>query len=142
MFILFLLVLGCLLVHCVLSTARTSQSEPVYLLLRHSNLVVVVVGQPTSNPPQIKFIHTHQKIRNNPLSHRSSRDLPLFLQKIAWMASSSEAWLVARSSSCHVVHGLLQSSSWTRALLFMLDMNAPILSASTMLGSLLHCLEK
>jgi hypothetical protein len=35
----------------VLGTARTSQSEPVYLLLRRSNLVVVVVGQPTSNPP-------------------------------------------------------------------------------------------
>ena len=42
----------------------------MYLLLRRSNLVVVVVGQPTSNPPQIEFIHTHQKIRNNPLSHQ------------------------------------------------------------------------
>ena len=41
----------------------------MYLLLRRSNLVAVVVGQPTSNPPQIEFIHTHQKIRNNPLSH-------------------------------------------------------------------------
>ena len=66
---LFLLVLGCLQVHSVLGTTRTSQSELVYLLLRRSNLVVVVVGQPTSNPPQIEFIHTHQKIRNNPLSH-------------------------------------------------------------------------
>ena len=67
--ILFLLVLGCLQVHGVLGTARTSQSEPVYLLLRRNNLVVVVVGQPMSNLPQIKFMHTHQKIRNNPLSH-------------------------------------------------------------------------
>ena len=37
---------------------------------RRNNLVVVVVGQPTSNSPQIEFIHTHQKIRNNPLSHQ------------------------------------------------------------------------
>jgi hypothetical protein len=65
LFILFLLVLGCLQVLGVLGTARTLQSEPVYLLLRRSNLVVVVVGQPTLNPPQIEFIHTHQKIRNN-----------------------------------------------------------------------------
>ena len=40
----FLLVLGCLQVHGVLGMARTSQSEPVYLLLRRNNLVVVVVG--------------------------------------------------------------------------------------------------
>jgi hypothetical protein len=58
------------------------------------------------------------------------------------MASSPKAWLVARSSNSHVVHRLQRPSSWTSASLVVPEMNTLIMSASTISGSSLHCLEK
>jgi hypothetical protein len=69
------------------------------------------------------------------LVHGLNLRLAIVFAKVAQTASSLEAWLVARSSSSRIIQGLLPPSSWTRALLVVLEMNALIMSTSMMLGS-------
>ena len=76
------------------------------------------------------------------LASSSRFTLPLRWSKIAPTTSLPEAWLVAMLRSSLVVHGPLRPSLWTRNSQVVRDRKAPMMSASTTLGSSLHYREK
>ena len=68
--------------------------------------MVVVVGQPTSNPPQIEFIHTQQKIRKNPLSHPD--DTPTTIEE-AYSSPNADLWKEAVRSE---MDSIMSNGTW------------------------------